>query len=148
MAFMPWQTTNQQEQRHHLIIQMRAGLVPVVELCRRWGISRKTAYKWQRRFRVGRLKALRDTPRRPVRVPGRTRPLWLARIRRLRGKRPTWGAHKLRWRLRRDFGGWGLPAEVTISRWLRRWGLVVRRRSRPRGAGGVAPPSAPRAFLP
>jgi transposase-like protein len=130
MAFMPWQTTNQQEQRHHLIIQMRAGHVPVAELCRTWGISRKTAYKWRRRFRAGRLKALRDKPRRPVKVPGRTSPLWLERIRRLRRKRPTWGARKLHWRLRRDFGGRGLPAAATISRWLRRWGLVVRRRSR------------------
>jgi putative transposase len=130
MAFMPWKATEQQEQRHHLIIQMRTGLVPVAELCRRWGISRKTAYKWRRRFTAGRLKALQDKSRRPITVAGRTSRLWLERVRRLRRKRPTWGARKLRWRLQRDFGGRGLPAEATVSRWLRRWGLVARRRPR------------------
>ena len=34
-------------------------------LCRRFGISRKSAYKWLKRYRAGGVQALRDRPRRP-----------------------------------------------------------------------------------
>jgi putative transposase len=130
---MSWKTTNRQEQRHHFIIQMRAGIVPVIELCRRWKISRKTAYKWRERFRAGRLNALKDRSRRPRKIPGRTSRRWLERVRRIRRRFPTWGARKLRWRLQKDFVAAGLPSVATISRWLKRWGLVVRRRPQRRG---------------
>ena len=57
----------------------------------------------------------------------------LSRLRRLRGRRPTWGARKLREGLKRQFGSQGLPAVATISRWLKRWGLVAGGRRRRRG---------------
>lgn len=125
---MAWKTTNQQEQRYDLIRQMRGGEWSVVELCRRFKISRVTAYKWRGRFRAGRLNALKDRSRRPRQVARRTNALWLERIRRLRRKRPTWGARKLHARLRTQFGRRGGPAVATISRWLKRWGMASGRR--------------------
>jgi len=125
---MPWNAANPQEQRHQFIIQMRAGLVPVRQLCRQWKISPKTAYKWRQRFRRGRLNALKNRSRRPRRVSGRTGQCWLIRIRRVRRRYPTWGARKLRWRLAQEFPARDLPSVAAISRWLKRWGLVTRRR--------------------
>jgi len=46
---MPWKTNSKEEQRFDLVRQMMAGLVSVIALCRRFGISRQTAYKWRRR---------------------------------------------------------------------------------------------------
>jgi len=63
-------------------------------------------------------------------VTGRTPRFWLARLRRLRQKRPTWGARKLHHRLSKEAGSDGLPAVATISRWLKRWGLAKGRRRR------------------
>lgn len=37
------------------------------ELCRRYGISRKTGYKWLGRYRAERVAGLTDRPRRPKR---------------------------------------------------------------------------------
>src|SRR5262245_65608666 len=92
---MPWKPTNKQEQRFDLVQQMRRRQASVMELCRRFRISRQTAYKWLRRFRLGRLDALKDRSRRPEDVPGKTGELWLRRLRAVRRQRPTWGARKL-----------------------------------------------------
>lgn len=121
---MPWKPTNKQEQRFELIRQMRGRELTVAELCRGFKISRQTAYKWRRRFRTGRLEGLKDRSRRPTNVPNRTDALWLRRLKHLRLRKPTWGARKLRHRLKEDFGYRGLPALATISRWLKRWGLA------------------------
>lgn len=130
---MPWKTTSRQEQRYQLILEMRAGERSVSALCQRLRISRKTAYKWRGRFRKERLHGLRDRPRRPRKVAGKTSRLWLLRLRRWRLRHPSWGARKLRPGLGRDFGRAGLPAVATISRWLKRWGLAKGRRRRLKG---------------
>jgi transposase InsO family protein len=121
---MPWKTKDLVGLRYELVRRMREGLVSVGDLCGEFGISRKTAYVWRRRYREGKLAGLRDRPRRPVRVARRTGPRWLGRLRRLRLRHPTWGARKLRHRLGRRFGRTGLPAVATLGRWLRRWGLA------------------------
>ena len=140
---MPWKPTNKQEQRFDLVRQMRARQVAVVELCRRFKISRQTAYKWRRRFRVGRLDGLKDRSRRPEHVPRQTQAHWLRRLRKLRHQRPTWGARKLRYRLGTRFGRKGLPALATISRWLKRWGLAVGKRRRRLGPAILWPALRP-----
>jgi transposase-like protein len=120
---MPWKTNSKEEQRFDLVRQMMAGLVSVITLCRRLGISRQTAYKWRRRYRLGKLRGLKERSRRPLVSPGQTGALWLRRVRRFRGSHPTWGARKLGHELRRRYGPLGAPAVATISRWLKRWGL-------------------------
>lgn len=127
---MPWKPSNKQEQRFDLVRQMRSGRLTVIELCRHFKISRQTAYKWRRRYQLGRLAGLKDQSRRPEYVPRQTGRLWLRRLRALRQRRPTWGARKLRYRLEKQFGRKGLPALATLSRWLKRWGLVVGKRRR------------------
>jgi transposase InsO family protein len=129
---MPWKITDKQEQRYELVRRMRAGGESVSELCRRFRISRQTAYRWRQRYRDGKLAGLQDRSHRPARVPARTDRLWLERLRRLRKRRPTWGARKLRHNLGKKFGRSGLPAVATLSRWLKRWGLACgRKRKRP-----------------
>ena len=102
----------------------------VTGLCRRFKISRQTAYKWWARFCQGRLRALADRSRRPQHVPGRTAARWLKRLRRLRRGHPTWGARKLGHYLGKQFGKAGLPSVASLSRWLKRWGLARGRRRR------------------
>jgi putative transposase len=130
---MPWKATNKVEQRYELVRQMRCGVAPISELCRQFRISRQTAYRWHRRFQAKRLAGLKDRPHRPIRVFGRTSRLWLDRLRRLRIKRPTWGARKLRHCLGQRFGCAGVPAVATLSRWLKRWGMASGPRRRTLG---------------
>jgi transposase InsO family protein len=116
-----------------LVREMAAGVRTMGELCRRFGVTRQTAYKWRTRYRQKRLHGLREESRRPLYLAAQTGRTWLRRIRRLRQRRPTWGARKLRHVLAERHGQKGAPSLATISRWLRRWGLSRGRRRRLRG---------------
>lgn len=129
---MPWKAISKEEQRFDLVRQMIRRSLSVTELCRRFKISRPTAYKWRKRYRTGRLRALEERSRRPLHLSGRTNSLWLRRVRRIRKAEPSWGARKLRHELTLRFGQ-GAPAVPTINRWLKRWGLSRGRRRRPGG---------------
>jgi len=130
---MPWKKNDLVEQRYELIRQMRVGELTVSELCHRANVSRQTAYKWRKRYQAGRLRALADQSRTARKVFGKPVELWLDRVRRIRKRRPTWGARKLYYRLRQDFGAAGLPSVSAITRWLRRWGLAKGKRRRKPG---------------
>jgi transposase InsO family protein len=130
---MPWKQTSLFERRLDLVRQIIRRNLPLKVLCRRFGISRQTAYKWLRRYREGRQRALRDKSRRPWFNAVKTELLWLRRVRRTRLKHPTWGARKLRHVLVQKFGEARAPATATISRWLKRWGLARGRKRRRRG---------------
>lgn len=131
---MPWKISSWENQRWEFVrewLRHRSGLAAQ---CRRWEVSRKTAYKWIRRFEQGGRNALSDGSHVAARVHNRPSGLWLGRIRRWRALHPTWGAPKLRWLLRRRFGCKSLPSEAAISRWLKRWGLSKKPRRRgPKG---------------
>lgn len=106
----------------------------MAQLCRRFGISRKSGYKWKERFEQEGYRGLRNKVRRPQRSPRQISEQWLKRIRRLRRRHRTWGSRKLAARLRRECLGRGTPAARTISKWLKRMKLNVRmRRGSPRG---------------
>lgn len=113
--------------------RLRTGGESVSEVCRRFRVSRPTAYRWRERYRAGKLAGLQDRSHRPARVPARTDRRWLERLRRLRKCRPTWGARKLRPTLGKQYGQAGLPAVATLSRWLQRWGLARGRKRKPPG---------------
>jgi transposase InsO family protein len=131
---MPWKTICQKEQRWKFIREFLCHKTSLKALSRRWGISRKTAYKWLRRFKERGRSGLTDRGRVAQRLHNRPPQLWLKRLARWRRRHPTWGAPKLRWALKRRFGEKGLPSESALSRWLKQWGLTrPRRRNAPKG---------------
>ena len=128
---MPWKTKCSKEQRWDFVRQWLHNKNGLAKLCRDWGISRKTAYKWIGRFEEHGRWGLGDHARVAQRVHNRPPKYWLKRIRRWRARHPYWGAPKLRWALQRRFGRPGLPSEAAISRWLKQWGLTRRPRRTP-----------------
>lgn len=94
----------------------------LAELCRRFGVSRKTGYKWLRRWREGDVE-LADRSRRPRSSPSRTKAALEQEVVALRRAHPTWGARKLKRRLA-DLERPGLPARSTINGILSRHGLI------------------------
>ena len=91
----------------------------VSELCRRYGISRKTGYKWLKRGGAGGEEALADRSRRPCQSPHRTSAEVEARVVELRDAHPAWGGRKLRARLH-ALGVAAVPSASTITAILRR----------------------------
>ena len=69
---MPWRETSPMDQRRLFINDHRHSVFPFTELCARYGISRKTGYKWMARFGAGGYPALADLSRRPRSCAHRT----------------------------------------------------------------------------
>lgn len=135
---MPWTTHSLLEARQRLVQAAVRGPKSVAQLCREAGISRKTGFKWLRRFHQCGRSGLRDQSRRPRRSPQRTARHWLKAITQLRDRHPRWGAKKIRSYLRRKHPRASLPCVRTIQRWLKRLGLVDKRvRRARRGPGRV-----------
>ena len=93
------------------------------ELCRRFGISRKTGYKWRRRFERDGPAGLADRSRRPQRSPWRTPDQMESLVLSVRDRHPVWGGRKIRARLRAQ-GHQVVPTASTITEILRRHGRI------------------------
>ena len=106
-------------------------------LCREFDISRKTGYKIFQRYRDCGVHGLTDRSRRPYRHANQL-PLQIeTRIIQLKRERPSWGAPKIREKLRRSLGDIRLPAISTVHAVLDRHGLVSRGRKRRYKAQGT-----------
>jgi transposase InsO family protein len=92
-------------------------------LCRRFGISRKTGYKWLDRFRQDGEPGLADRSRRPHQAPGKTEASVEQMVIELRKQHPAWGARKLKRRLE-DLHRKDMPARSTVNSILGRHGLI------------------------
>ena len=93
------------------------------ELCRRFHLSSRTAYKWIARYVQGGAPALANRSRRPRRQPRLTGRFMTAQILKMRRQHPAWGGVKIRARLLR-LGHLSVPAASTITEILRRYGLL------------------------
>src|SRR5215467_1844098 len=92
---MPWKESSVMEQRRKFIEEYESDLVTMAELCRRYGISRETGYKWVKRYQESGWEGLEDLSRAPQRHPNRTAPELEERIVALRRRHPRWGPRKL-----------------------------------------------------
>jgi len=136
---MPWKKQSLIGQRAELVWAALRGRRSLCELCRQFGVSRTTAYKWIKRFRLRGRSGLADASRRPHRSPGRTVRRWVKALVEWRKKRPRWGAKKLHATLRDTHPRARLPAVRTIARWLVREKLVGRKPHRARRGPSLAP---------
>ena len=121
---MPWRVVSVVSERAEFVRQAESGVVSFRELCRRFGVSTPTGYKWLRRYQSEGVAGLEDRSRRPVRSPSRTTPELEKAVCDVRREHDTWGGRKIRAVLL----GRGLdqvPAASTITGILRRNGLIT-----------------------
>lgn len=98
-------------------------------LCRQFGISRQTGYKWLKRFREQGYRGLEEESRRPRSSPLAFGEELVLAVLDAREAHPSWGAKKIRDVLVRRFGE-RTPSRATIARMLSRFGRVRKRRRR------------------
>jgi transposase InsO family protein len=121
---MPWKECSVMDERLRFVAQLLDG-EPMAQLCRAFGISRKTGYKIFTRYKEHGLEALTDRSRRPVRYANQLPPQVESLIVSLKRDKPHWGARKIRELLvRRLAGDVRIPAKSTIHAVLHRHGLV------------------------
>ena len=120
---MSWKVDTVMSLRKEFVALAQADGVNMSELCRRTGISRKSGYKWLRRYRQGGEHSLHDLSKRPHSSPNQTSHELEQLIIELRAEHPAKGGHVLG-RMLRDRGYEGVPSKSTITAILRRSGLI------------------------
>ena len=125
------------DEKVRFIADSRTEFFSFSELCRRYGVSRKTGYKWLGRYEHDGPSGLEERSRRPHSCPHATEAEIVEALMEIRRKHPRWGAKKLLKVLQRRQTKWELPARSTCCDLLKRHGLVDprRRRTRPGHAG-------------
>jgi transposase InsO family protein len=120
---MPWKEATAMSQREEFVVKALGEDANMSELCRAYGISRKTGYKWLNRYLTEGRDGLGDRSRRPRHSPEQTPQEIEQAILDGRKEHPVWGGRKLkRWLENR--GHTGLPAPSTITAILRRHGQL------------------------
>jgi transposase InsO family protein len=121
---MPWKSFDLMSLRLEFVTLALAEKANVRELCRRFGLTARTGYKWIRRFQSGGPSALADRSRRPLSHPRLTAPEMTARVLELREKHPAWGGLKIHQRLL-NLGHAPAPSPSTVTQILRRHGKLI-----------------------
>jgi putative transposase len=133
---MPWQECSKMDERLRFVARLLEGEKMAV-LCREFDISRKTGYKIFSRYKDCGLEGLTDRSRRPYRQ-GCQLPFQIENlILQLKREYPSWGAPKIREKIRRKHSEIQLPAISTVHAVLDRHGLVSRPRRRRYKAEGT-----------
>lgn len=128
---MPWKVSTHVKERARFIEAWLEGEHPsMAALCIEFGISRKAGYKWVSRFKEGGFQGLHDRSKRFKRHPNTTPQEVVDIIVGARKRHPTWGPKKIHTWLERR--GEQVPAVSTVGEILRREGMVVKRRRKPR----------------
>lgn len=120
---MPWGPKSMVNLRTEFVKLARGEAANVTALCRGFGISKKTGYKWLERFERNGLAGLCDHSRRPKLSPKRSALEIEAAVLALRQEHPAWGGRKLAAALRRR--GIQAPSPSTVTAILRRNGVVL-----------------------
>jgi transposase InsO family protein len=123
--------------RREFVLKALSRDASMSELCREYGISRKTGYKWIERFQQGGVAELIDNSRRPSGNSLQITAEVTLEILQLRRAHPSWGPRKIRRLLERKLEpGTEAPSVRTIARVLERGHLARKRqRRRPRDHG-------------
>jgi transposase InsO family protein len=127
------------DEKMKFIVAVNESDESVAQLCRRFGISRKTGYKWIDRYETYGPAGLEDRAPIPYRCPHQTPIVVVDAVLDVRRAHPTWGPKKVRAWLEAKGSYESLPAVSTIAQLLGSHGLIRPRRRRIRTPPGVTP---------
>jgi transposase InsO family protein len=132
---MPFQERSAMSQRVEFCILASKKESNMSNLCDRYKISRRTGYKWLKRFTAEGILGTTERSRRPRSHPNKTNPYIETYVKDLRVGEPEWGSKKLHKVIVRDkdrgiYPYETIPCKTTITRILKRNGLVPENRSK------------------
>jgi putative transposase len=137
-VLMGWQRSSPVEQRLHFISDALRKTIDFSALCRLYTISRKTGYKWLRRFQALGDNGLNEQSRKPHVMPYAIPYRIKDEIIMLR-KKHNWGPKKLLVLIANQHPSWPLPSRSTVHTVLKRAGLTKPQRKRYRIAPATQP---------
>ena len=113
------------DQRVRFVSEYLQAYFPITDLCAQFEISRKTGYKWLRRYKEFGAAGLTDRSRKPRHCPHKTEEDVIVDMLRERKKHPSWGPKKLLHVLLERHRSSVLPAISTAADILKRNGLIL-----------------------
>jgi putative transposase len=134
---MGWTETHAVDERMRFVMAVEKREEAFAAVCRRFGVSRKTGYKWLGRYDEAGVEGLIERSRAPLNHPHAIIEAVAERCLAVRRAHPTWGPAKVRAWLVRCVPQSEWPAASTIGALFDREGLTVKRRLRRR-----SPPSS------
>lgn len=126
---MPWKECDEMSLKKEFVMLAIQPESNISQLCGRFGISRKTGYKWLGRYRQVGIEGLRKASRRPRHCPHQTTTEIERAVLEIRNDHPAWGGRKIRKRLL-NMDTKSVPAASTITEILRRHGRIEPEASR------------------
>lgn len=136
---MAWKVSCVMDERMQFLGEVLKEERSFSALCREFGISRKTGYKWVARYRSEGPAGLRDRSRVPHSHPHGVDGELRARVVECKRQHMDWGPKKVRARLRGHHPERRWPAASTIGDILKAEGLVVARRMRRKATPSTQP---------
>jgi transposase InsO family protein len=127
---MAWAETCSMKEKARFCMAYESGEESMSELCRQFGISRKTGYQVLARWRLEGPSGLAERSHAPHRCPHAVGQAERDAILALRRDQPTWGPKKLKRRLELDHPQISWPAASTMGDLLAHTGLSKRRQRR------------------
>lgn len=121
---MPWKDKTVEGLRKEFV-EAAEGCENFSALCREFGITRATGYKWVERYEA--REELTDRSRRPQTTANKTPEEIELRIVETRRNHPGWGAKKIKYSLEKK--GVKIPCEKTVNNILNRYGCILREES-------------------
>lgn len=122
------------DQRYTFALEAIQPGANMTELCRIYGISKPTGYKWKKRFEQAGISGLTDQSRKPTKSPSELSESVVCELIKLKTHHPSWGPYKIRELYRRKHGE--APSDSSVKRVLERAGLVRKRRRRTQKQSG------------
>jgi transposase InsO family protein len=136
---MPWQETCSMTEKARFCMSHDKGEASMSELCRQYGISRKTGYQVLARWRQEGIAGLAERSHAPHVCPHAMSEEVEQELLCVRHRHPTWGPRKIKARLEQTRPDLAWPAASTIGDLLEREGLTVARKRRRHAAPRTVP---------
>src|SRR5258708_9392782 len=133
---MPFHEGSRMDARLEFVLLASVEGANVRNLCRRFGVSPTSGYKWLERWRLDGVAGLQELSRRPQNSPARSATATEQAVLSVRAEHPAWGGRKIARRLK-DLGREAIPAPSTVTAILKRHGIEL-------GAHGGGPSAFPR----
>lgn len=127
---MPWKMEKPMDQKVKLLSAWLEGGTSISELSKRYGVSRKTIYKWICRYEQEGIKGLEEKSRVPHNHFNITEAEKVERIIDYKLHHMTWGPKKIQNCLQKAYPEETWPSASTIGSWLKKNDLVKDRKKR------------------
>lgn len=121
---MPWKEVSKMSEKEYFVLEASKPGANRSQLCKQFGITRKTGYKFLKRFKDEGAAGLEERSRAPKSSPNKTPSMIEEYIVCIRDLNPYWGGDKIAAYLEQK-GHLNMPCAKTIARILKRYGRIT-----------------------